>query len=96
MRNFDNFENFDNFDNFHLSVVIPESQKQKALKFREKQLAEDLASRRQKFKENQMSNFDESENNENINEIMNKISMMELPRELKDELVRKIFASGNS
>lgn len=68
-------------------VVIPESQKQKALKFREKQLADDLVTRRLKFKENQMSGFEEAENNENINDIMNKISMMELPRELKDELV---------
>lgn len=68
-------------------LVIPESQKKKALKFREKQLAEDLSSRRLKFKDNQMANFEESENNENINDLMSKISMMELPRELKDELV---------
>lgn len=68
-------------------VVIPESQKQKALKFREKQLADDLATRRLKFKQNRMPGFEDTDNNENINDIMNKISMMEIPRQLKDELV---------
>jgi hypothetical protein len=76
-------------------VVIPENQKQKALKFREK-LAEDLATRRLQFKDNRMTGFEESENNENINDIMNKFSMMEIPRELKDELVSKNFNNFKS
>lgn len=68
-------------------IVVSEGQKQKALKFREKQLADDLASRRLKFKENRMNGFEDTENNENINDIMSKISMMDIPGELKNELV---------
>lgn len=76
-------------------VIISESQKQKALKFREKQLADDLIARRMKFKQSKqqkggvMNNFDEAQNNENFNDIMNKISAMELPRDFKEELVSK-------
>lgn len=70
-------------------VIINDSQKQKALKFREKQLAEDLVSRRMKFKQKggAMNNNFEAQNNENFNDIINKISIMELPRGFKDELV---------
>ena len=75
-------------------VIVNESQKQKALKFREKQLAEDLVSRRMKFKPkggpmNNNNNFEEAQNNENFNDLMNKISIMELPRGFKEELVSK-------
>lgn len=64
-------------------VIINDNQKQKALKYREKQLAEDLVTRRLKFKQKgggaMNKNFDEtSQNNENFNDIMNKISIMEL------------------
>lgn len=77
-------------------IIVNDSQKQKALKFREKQLAEDLVSRRMKFKpkggamnNNNNNNFDEVQNNENFNELMNKISIMELPRGFKEEIVSK-------
>jgi hypothetical protein len=66
------------------TVVINEGQKQKALKYREKQIAEDLAARRHKFSQNGF----ESQNQAPFNDIMNKISVMDLPREFKDELVR--------
>lgn len=86
-------ENLNLVDKVKNDVIINESQKQKALKFREKQLAEDLVARRLKFKQRKQqqegatNNFDEPQNSENFNEIMTKISAMELPREFKDELV---------
>lgn len=74
-------------------IVINEGQKQKALKFREKQLNQEVTSRREKMRENGgpvMEGFEDVENGGNFNEIMNKISMMDLPRQYKmnpDEIV---------
>lgn len=65
------------------TVIVNEGQKQKAMKFREKQIAEDLAARRLKFSQNGF----EAQNQAPFNDIMNKISVMDLPREFKDELV---------
>lgn len=76
-------------------VVVDEGQKKKALKFRENQLSQDVASRREKMRENGepvMEGFEDVENNGNYNELMNKISMMDLPRQYKmnpEEIVRK-------
>lgn len=70
-----------------------ESQKNKALKFREKQLSQDVLARREKMRDNGepvMEGFEDIENNGNYNELMNKISMMDLPRQYKlnpDEIV---------
>lgn len=67
-------------------IVINEGQKQKALKFRENQLSQDVAVRREKMRENGepiMDGFEEVENAGNFNDIMNKISMMDLPRQYK-------------
>lgn len=74
-------------------VVIPEGQKQKAMKYREKQLSQDVLSRREKMRDNGrpvMDGFEDAENPGSYNEIMNKISMMDLPRQFKmnpDEIV---------
>jgi hypothetical protein len=74
-------------------IVINEGQKQKALKFREKQLNLEVAARREKMRENGgpvMEGFEDVENGGNFNEIMNKISMMDIPRQYKmnpDEIV---------
>lgn len=76
-------------------VLVSEGQKQKALKFREKQLSDDVAVRREKMRENGrpvMEGFEEAEAPASYNEIMNKISMMDLPRQYKmnpEEIVRK-------
>lgn len=67
-------------------VVIPEGQKQKALKYREKQLNQEVLSRREKMRDNGrpvMDGFEEAENPGSYNEIMNKISMLDLPRPFK-------------
>lgn len=75
-------------------VVVEEGQKKKALKFRENQLSQDLAMRREKMRENGepvMEGFEDVESNGNYNELMNKISMMDLPRQYKmknEEIVR--------
>lgn len=75
-------------------VVVSEGQKKKALKFRENQLSQDVAARREKMRENGepiMEGFEDVENNGNYNELMNKISMMDLPRQYKmnpEEIVR--------
>lgn len=73
-------------------IVVNEGKKQKALKFRENQLNQEVAARREKMRENGpvMEGFEEVENGGNFNEIMNKISMMDLPRQYKinpDEMV---------
>ncbi|KAG5682233.1 hypothetical protein PVAND_011598 [Polypedilum vanderplanki] len=70
-------------------LVVEDSQKEKALKMREKQMSQNLANHRFKLRqkgENSMNNFDDGEN---FNDIMNKISMMDLPREYKvgDEMM---------
>lgn len=68
-------------------VVIPgEGQKQKALKYREKQLSQDVIARRDKMRDNGrpvMDGFEDAENPNSYSEIMNKISMMDLPRQFK-------------
>jgi hypothetical protein len=67
-------------------AVVNDGQKRKAIKFREKQLSQDVASRREKMRENGepiVEGFEDVENNGNYNELMNKISMMELPRQYK-------------
>lgn len=67
-------------------VIINDGQKQKALKFREKQLSQDVLARRSKMQENGepvMEGFEDVENTGNFNDIMNKISMMDLPRQYK-------------
>lgn len=67
-------------------VIINDGQKQKALKFREKQLSQDVLARRSKMRENGepvMEGFEDVENAGNFNDIMNKISMMDLPRQYK-------------
>lgn len=71
-------------------LVAGDSQKQKAIKFREKQLSQDLAEHRLKLKQkgaNIGTDFEEGETPNNFNEIMNKISMMELPREYKEDML---------
>lgn len=74
-------------------IVVNEGQKQKALKFREKQLNQEVNARREKMRENVgpvMEGFEDVENGGNFNDIMNKISMMDLPRQYKispDEIV---------
>lgn len=74
-----------------MTQLVPgESQKQKAIKFREKQLSQDLAEHRLKLKQkgaNVGADFEEGETPNNFNEIMNKISMMELPREYKEDML---------
>lgn len=76
-------------------IVVNEGQKQKALKFREKQLNQEVNSRREKMRENVgpvMEGFEDVENGGNFNEIMSKISMIDLPRQYKmnpDEIVRQ-------
>jgi hypothetical protein len=71
-------------------VVVNDGQKQKALKFREKQLSDDVAAHRLKLKEKEerlLNNFEDPDQNvNNFNDIMNKITMMDLPRE---EIVKK-------
>lgn len=75
-------------------LVVVEGQKKKALKFRENQLSQDVAVRREKMRENGepvMDGFEDVENTGNYNELMNKISMMDLPRQYKmnpEEIVR--------
>lgn len=75
-------------------VIGNENQKQKALKYREKQLSQDVATRRDKMRGNNepvMEGFEDTDNAGNFNDIMNKISMMDLPRQYKmnpDETVR--------
>lgn len=76
------------------SVVIGDGQKQKALKFREKQLTQDLIGRRGNLKQRGgkvLNRFEDTEAGGNINEeLLNKISMMDIPREYKlnpDEMV---------
>lgn len=67
-------------------IVINDGQKQKALKYREKQLSQDVLTRRSKMRENGepvMEGFEDAENTGNFNDIMNKISMMDLPRQYK-------------
>lgn len=67
-------------------VIINDGQKQKALKFREKQLSQDVLARHSKMRENGepvMEGFEDVENAGNFNDIMNKISMMDLPRQYK-------------
>lgn len=77
-------------------VVVSEGQKKKALKFRENQLSQDVATRREKMRENGepiMDGFEDVESNGNYNELMNKISMMDLPRQYKmnpEEIVRQL------
>jgi hypothetical protein len=76
-------------------IVINEGQKQKALKFREKQLNQEVAARREKMRQNGdaasvIEGFEDVDNGGNYNDIMNKISMMDLPRQYKmnpDEIV---------
>ena len=78
-------------------VVVSEGQKKKALKFRENQLSQDVATRREKMRENGepiMEGFEDIGNNGNYNELMNKISMMDLPRQYKmnpEEIVSKFI-----
>lgn len=67
-------------------IVINDGQKQKALKYREKQLSQDVLARRSKMRENGepvMDGFEDVDNAGNFNDIMNKISMMDLPRQYK-------------
>lgn len=68
-------------------IPVNEGQKQKALKFREKQLSQDVTSRREKMRENEpameVEGFEDAETGGNYNDIMNKISMMDLPRQFK-------------
>lgn len=76
-------------------IVVNEGQKQKALKFREKQLNQEVSSRRQKMRQNGeagtvIEGFEDVDNGRNYNDIMNKISMMDIPRQYKmnpDEIV---------
>jgi len=71
-------------------IVAGESQKQKAIKFREKQLSQDLAEHRLKLKQkgaNVGNDFEDGDTPNNFNEIMNKISMMEMPREYKEDIM---------
>lgn len=83
-------------------IVINEGQKHKALKFREKQLNQEVVSRREKMRQNgdvgsMIEGFEEGENGGNYNDIMNKISMMDIPRQYKmnpDEVVSKFFLCG--
>lgn len=77
-------------------VVVSESQKQKAMKFREKQLSQDLVARREKMRENGepiMEGFEELENGGNYNDIMNKISMMDLPQRYKNPDVSNLLSA---
>lgn len=82
-------------------AVVNDGTKRKAIKFREKQLSQDVASRREKMRENGepvVEGFEDVESNGNYNELMNKIAMMELPRQYKlnpDEIVsgRSLFES---
>lgn len=70
--------------------VAGQSQKQKAIKFREKQLSQDLAEHRLKLKQkgaNVGNDFEDGDTPNNFNEIMNKISMMEMPREYKEDIM---------
>lgn len=66
-------------------VIINEGQKKKALKFRENQLSQDVAQRRDKMRDGGavMEGFEDPDNTGNFNDIMNKISMMDLPRQYK-------------
>lgn len=67
-------------------VVVPEGQKQKALKYREKQLNQEVLNRRDKMRENGrpvMDGFEDPETPGTYSDIMNKISMMDLPRQYK-------------
>lgn len=67
-------------------VLVSEGQKKKALKFRENQLSQDVAVRREKMRENGepiMDGFEDAESGGSYNDIMNKISMMDLPRQYK-------------
>lgn len=71
-------------------IVSGQSEKQKAIKLREKQLSQDLAAHRLKLKQKGSSianEFDDGENPSNFNDIMNKISMMNLPREYKEDIM---------
>lgn len=76
-------------------VLVNEGQKKKALKFRENQLSQDVAVRREKMRENGepiMDGFEDVESGGNYNDIMNKLSMMDLPRQYKmnpEEIVRR-------
>lgn len=78
-------------------VIINEGQKKKALKFREKQLNQEVSSRRQKMRQNGdaetvIEGFEDADNGRNYNDIMNKISMMDIPRQYKmnpDEIVSR-------
>lgn len=78
-------------------ILTNESQKKKALKFRENQLSQDVESRRDKIRGNGepvMEGFEDVEAGGNYNEIMNKISMMNLPRQFKlnpGEIVRYLI-----
>lgn len=77
-------------ENEMTQIISEESQKQKAIKLREKQLSQGLATHRRKLKQkgsNIANEFDDGENPSNFNDIMNKISLMELPREYKDEML---------
>lgn len=82
-------------------IVVGDGQKQKAMKYREKQLSQDVASRREKMRENGepiMDGFEDVENTGNFNDIMNKISMMDLPRQYKmnpEEIVRNLSTAGS-
>jgi hypothetical protein len=71
-------------------LVVENGQKQKSLKMREQQMGQNLASHRFKLKQKGdgiMSGFEDGENVNNFNDIMNKISMMDLPREYKEEMM---------
>ncbi|XP_070496180.1 uncharacterized protein [Chironomus tepperi] len=71
-------------------LVVGENQKQKAIKFREKQLSQDMAEHRLKLKQkgaNVGTDFEDGDTPNNFNDIMNKISMMELPREYKEDIL---------
>lgn len=76
-------------------VIVENGQKQKAIKFRENQLNQDLTAHRFKLKQkgvNVVKGFEDAENSNSFNDIMNKISLMDLPREYKEEmLVFKVF-----
>jgi hypothetical protein len=78
-------------ENLLKPLVVDNGQKQTSLKLREKQMSQNLASHRFKLKQkgdNLMSGaFEDGENVNNFNDIMNKISMMDLPREYKEEMM---------
>lgn len=79
--------------------IVKHGQKQKALKFREKQLSQDVESRREKMKENGgpvMEGFEEVESGGNYNDIMNKISMMDLPRPYTRVNPEEVVSSNKS